>query len=257
MQVQIKKTIKSGNSSAVVLPRSWLNKEVRVELVRKTNEQILYDVLEITKRHIKLKEIIGVYLVGSYAREEETKESDIDILIISDYTDKEQIVEGIYNILIVSYQLLHQKLRKKLFPVGQMIKEAKPLLNADYIDSIEVKVTKENVKWYLDTTKTMMKKNKEEIDRAKGLYNTHVGGVVPYSLILRLRTLYIIECLKKNKDYKKRDFLKLIKKIAGSLIAYEEYFKLKSEEDKMLYRLPIAEAEKLMNYVNKKVKEFE
>ena len=36
MEIQIKKTIKSGNSSAVILPKSWLNEQVRVELVKES-----------------------------------------------------------------------------------------------------------------------------------------------------------------------------------------------------------------------------
>ena len=31
MEAQIKRAVKAGNSSAVILPRAWLNKEVRVE----------------------------------------------------------------------------------------------------------------------------------------------------------------------------------------------------------------------------------
>jgi len=81
MEAQIKTTVKAGNSSAVILPRSWLDKDVRVELVKKTYETMLLDVINISKRYIDLKEIIGVYLVGSYARKEEDENSDIDILI--------------------------------------------------------------------------------------------------------------------------------------------------------------------------------
>ena len=83
MEAQIKKAIKAGNSSAVVLPRSWLNKEVRVELFRKTPEIILSDVINIARKYVDIKEIIGIYLVGSYARGEEDDSSDIDVLIIT------------------------------------------------------------------------------------------------------------------------------------------------------------------------------
>ena len=102
MENQIKKAIKSGNSSAVILPRSWLNKEVRVELLEKTPEIILSDAIDILQKYIKLKEIIGIYLVGSYAREEQDKNSDIDLLIITNNIDREIIHEGIYNLLIIS-----------------------------------------------------------------------------------------------------------------------------------------------------------
>src|SRR3989338_1176258 len=138
MEIQIKKAVKAGNSSAVILPRSWLNKEVRIELIKKTPDTILLDVLQIIKEHISLEEVIGIYLAGSYARNEEDQNSDIDILVITSNIDKEMISHENYNILIVSSKLLEQKLKKDLLPIGQMIKEAKPLLNANYLDSIEV-----------------------------------------------------------------------------------------------------------------------
>src|SRR3972149_65255 len=112
MQAQIKKAIKAGNSSAVILPRAWLNKEVRIELVKKTPEMILYDVLEILKKKIDLASIIGIYLTGSYARDEEDQNSDIDVLVVTKGVDKEMISEGSYNLLIMSYELLYQKLKE-------------------------------------------------------------------------------------------------------------------------------------------------
>src|SRR3989344_8199147 len=165
MEIQIKRAVKAGNSSAVILPRSWLNKEVRIELVKKTPETILTDVMEIVKKYITPEEIIGVYLTGSYARGEEDKNSDIDILIITKNTDKEMVHEGIYNILIISQELLDQKLNLDLFPIGQMIREAKPLLNSSHLNSIKVKITKKNVKWYLDTTKDKLKIIKEVVEK--------------------------------------------------------------------------------------------
>jgi hypothetical protein len=256
MQVQIKKTIKAGNSSAVVLPRAWLNKDVRVELIKKTPETILYDVLEILNKSISLKSIIGVYLTGSYARGEEDKNSDIDILVLTDSIDKEMISEGIYNILPVSYQLVHQKLRDDLFPIGQMIKEAKPLLNADYLESIDVKVTKKNVKWYLDTTKEKLNIIKEYIGGTKSQNKKYLGDKIAYTLVLRIRTLEIIKKLIQNKDYSKKEFEKLIKKISNSNNAYERYLasknKLKEES-----KLSIGEAEKLYEYLSRDLKKVD
>ena len=86
-----RKTIKSGNASAVVLPKSWLNMNVRIELLEKNKEIILQDVLDIVKSSIDLSEIIGVYLVGSYARKDNEYTSDIDVLIISEKTNRELI----------------------------------------------------------------------------------------------------------------------------------------------------------------------
>lgn len=241
MQIEIKKTVKAGNSSAVLLPRSWLSKEVRVELIEKTPDKILIEVLELTKKHLALKDIVGIYLVGSYARQEETDRSDIDILIITNNIDKPLIKEGIYSILLVSEALLKQKLGNDLFPIGQMIIEAKSLINDSYLKSLKVAVTKKNVKWYITTTEEKLKLIKEILENAKN----KIDNRIVYTLILRIRTLYIIEKLIKKQAYSSKEFISLINKIAGSQNAYNSYLAVKEgmqeekitakEESKELY----------------------
>ncbi len=251
MDIQIKKTIKAGNSSAVVLPRAWLNKEVRVELVKKTPEIILSDVVSIIKKHIKIEEIIGIYLVGSYARGEEEENSDIDILIITSNIDKEMISEGIYNIFIISEKLLKQKLKQDLFPIGQMIKEAKSLLNFAYLASVEIRITKDNIKWYLETTEDKLKLVKEIINKRK----KYLSDKVAYTLVLRIRTLYIIRKLIENKNYSKKDFVRLIEKISKGTNAYERYLAVKNNlEEKE--GISIEETERLYEYLNEQLAEI-
>ena len=248
MEIKIKKAIKAGNSSAVILPRAWLNKQVRVELIKKTEEIILTDVIEILKKHIPLSSIIGIYLAGSYARREEDENSDIDVLVITDGIDKEMIQEGVYNLLVISYQLLHQKLNQDLFPIGQMLKEAKPLLNYDYIKDLEIKVTKKNVKWYLDSTKEKLEMIGKYIDDALLKKNKHLEDKIAYTLVLRIKTLEIIKKLMQNKSYSKKEFLKLIKKISNGTNAYERYLAIKNDL-KDENKLRIEEAKALYNYL--------
>lgn len=250
MQVQIKKAIKAGNSSAVILPRAWLNKEVRIELIKKTPEIILHDVLEILKKHAPLKSVIGIYLTGSYARGEEDENSDIDILVITDNIDKEMINEGIYNVLIVSYQLVNQKLEENLLPIGPMIKEAKPLINGEFIEDLGIEITKKNIKWYINTTKEKLDIIKEYIDDAKNRNKKYLVDKIAYTLVLRIRTLEIIKKLIQNKDYSKRKFEKLIKKISKNNNAYERYLASKNHL-KEEYKLTIDESERLYEYLKK------
>ena len=250
MEIQIKKAIKAGNSSAVILPRAWLNKEVRVELIKKTPEMILNDVIEILRKNISLKSVIGIYLVGSYARQEQDENSDIDILVITDDIDKNMIEEGIYNLVIVSYQLLYQKLEKDLFPIGQMLKEAEPLLNSDYIKDLKIKVTKKNVKWYLITSQKKLDTIKEYIDDAKKNNEKYLSNRIAYTLVLRIRTLEIIKKLIQDKNYSKKEFLSLIKHISNKGDVYEGYVAIKNnlkEEN----NLAVNEAERLYEYLKK------
>lgn len=250
MDIEIKKTVKAGNSSAVILPRAWLNKEVRVELVKKTPEIILKEILDIVKKHMNVEEIIGIYLTGSYARKQEDEDSDIDILIISENVTKKEIREGIYSILIVSWDLLKWKLENDLLPVGSMLKEAQPLINGNYLKHIKdaVGVTKKNVKWYIDTTK-------EKLDLIKELLedkNKKIANRAAYTLILRIRTLQLIEGLIRNKIYSKESLIKLIKKISGSDNAYRAYITMKNKE-KIPDMTTKQEAERLIHYLEKQL----
>jgi len=248
MEIQIKKAIKAGNSSAVILPRSWLDKDVRIELIKKTPEIILFDVLNIAKKYVPLKEIIGVYLTGSYARKEEDKESDIDILIITKNIDLELINEGIYNLLLVSSGLLKQKLKNDLFPVGQMIREAESLLNSDYLNSLNIEVTRKNVKWYLDTTEEKIQLIEKIIEKEKEKNKKYVSDRIAYTLILRIRTLYMLKNLILNEDYSKKNFILHIKKISQGTNAYERYLVIKNnlkEENKV----SLEEIERLCEYL--------
>ena len=251
-EIQIKKAVKAGNSSAVILPRAWLNQEVRIELVEKTPELILIDVLNIAKTHIPLKEIIGIYLTGSYARHEEDKNSDIDILIITKDIDKKVIQEGIYSILIVSERLLKQKLEKDLFPIGQMIRESKALLNSNYLNSIKIKVTKNNIKWYLKTTEQKRILIKQALEKIKV---SKADNRIIYTLVLRIRTIYIIQKLIKNQEYSKREFQKLIEKVSGSKSAYNSYLSVKSDLAEV-NKTSKEEAENLYNYLKKQLEEL-
>jgi len=251
----LRRTIKSGNASAVVLPKTWLAKTVRIELIEKDNYMILQEVLEIIKSSVELSEIFGVYLVGSYARKDRENSSDIDILVLSEKTDREIIKERGYEILIVSKGLLDYKLKKNLLPIGTMLREAIPLLNGKLIRDLKVKVTKENVKWYIETTRERLKVIRESVDRIeKNKPNGKLNDLVSYSLVLRLRTLYMINCLIKNKAYKKEDFVRLIKNISGSLISYERYTHLKNDGENKR-ELPLIEGKKLYDYLKNYLEE--
>jgi len=250
MEVQIKKTIKAGNSSAVVLPRAWLNKEVRVELVRKDDKIILNEALEIIRGRIDLSKVIGIYLVGSYARGEENEDSDIDILVVTDGIDLKLTRGGIYNIMAVSSGLIKYKLENDLFPIGQMIREAKPLLNSNYLNSADIKITKKNVKWYLDTTEDKLGIIKKAINKVKGA--KHFSDLVAYTLVLRIRTLHIIRKIMENKPYFKKEFVKIIRDISKSGNAYERYLAIKNDkEDKKAVSLD--EVNRLCEYLEKEL----
>ena len=245
----IKTTVKVGNSAGVLLPKKYLNSQVKIILEPLNIEK---DVIEILMDEKILDKIMGIYIVGSYAREEQTIESDIDILVITSDLNK-KIIKEKYEIICISKGNLEKQLSENVLPILPMIKEAKIIMNSELIKNyMNSPLNKKNLKWHIDTTLSAMRVVKEDINLNKELEENNVSDASIYSLILRLRTLYIIECIKKNKKYNKKDFLMLIKNISGSLNSYEGYTKLKAGK-KSQKKLSIKEAEKLMNYINKKI----
>ena len=76
----LKTTTSWGNSAGVLLPREWKNKEVKVILIDRTL-QIKKEIFDILNDY--LSDIVGIYLVGSYARGEQIERSDVDVLVIT------------------------------------------------------------------------------------------------------------------------------------------------------------------------------
>ena len=249
----IKNTIRVGNSAGVLLPKEFLNTQVKIVLQPLNIEE---DILEILLGGGILKNVLGIYLIGSYARKEQTIESDVDVLVITDNINK-KIEKGKYEIICISKEEVERQLKENAFPILPMMIEAKPIINKKLLNKYaKTLLTKKNLKWHIDTTKSAMRVVNASIKLSKER-DIRESDASAYSLILRLRTLYIIDCMRKNKLWTKKDFLRLVKKIAGSLIAYEEYLRVKAGDKKMKDKLPLKEAENLMNYNNKKVRGIE
>lgn len=248
-QKLVKSVVKMGNSACVLLPKSWIHGRAKIELIENPID-IKNDIFDILNDY--LEDVLGIYLVGSYARGEQTPNSDIDVLVITSKTNK-RIEKDKYEIILISQHDLEKQLEKNIFPLLPMIKEAKPLINSILIKEYKNnKLNKNNLKFFLDTTKSAMNVIRESIKLSKEM-NIDEGDASAYSLILRLRGIYIIDCFKKNKIWSNSEFLKLIKTIAGSLRAYDGYLRVKSDK-KMQHSLPVEEAEKLYTYILTRLK---
>ncbi|MBS3078563.1 nucleotidyltransferase domain-containing protein [Candidatus Pacearchaeota archaeon] len=200
----IKPIIRVGNSAGVVLPLEWYGGKARIELIQKPLN-IKADILDILNDY--MENILGVYLTGSYARKEQTNDSDVDVLVVTSDINK-KINKGKYEILMISLDEL-KKARDIVIPIIPMLKEAVPIINKKLLDELlDFNIKKENLKWHLETTKSSLKM----IRTILNIEEDKVGGNVIYPLILRLREAYIIDCLLKNRKYRKKDFLEMLKR---------------------------------------------
>ena len=237
-----------GNSACVILPKSWINGKARIELIQKPIN-ITKDILEILEPH--LQGILGIYLIGSYARGEQTEKSDIDILVITENINK-KITKGKYEIILISKESLEKTLKKNILPLLPMLKEAKSILNEKLIEDYKkIRLNKENLKWHIETTKSALKMQKELITLAK-LENEKVSDGIMYSIILRLRETYIIDCLKNNEIPTSKGIRKLVRNLTNSEESYEAYLRSKSnEKEKEVIKTETAKC--IYNYIKSEI----
>lgn len=245
--------VKVGNSAGVILPREWLNGKAKIQLVEKPLN-IKRDIFNILNSY--LEDIIGIYVVGSYARSEQTNKSDVDVLVITNKNNK-KIDVGKYHIILITQKGVEDTLRTNIMPLLPMIIEAKPLLNSKFIEEYKkIKITGRNLKWHLEIVKSGLKIIKSSMGLTKDS-ERNCADSVAYSLILHLRSVYIIDCLRNKKLWNRNEFLRLIKSISGSLKAYEGYLRVKNNNKILMEELPLKESGKLYNYISKRIEEQE
>jgi len=249
MKTIIKKPKITGNSAAVGVPKNWMNSYVKVELMENDPSIILKDTLEILENNkISLSKIIGIYLVGSYARYDENIDSDIDIFVLT-LDMNNRITEGKYDLLLYSIKDIKNDIKIRALPTIPMLKEAIPLINGNAIKDLKkMKITKKNTKWYIDTTKEKIKLLEESIAES----NNKIHDKIIYTLVLRIRTLYIIKKLKQNKIPNKKDLIKIIEKLTNNT-SYERYLVVKNNQKEKSI-ISKKDAEKLLDYLKKQLK---
>lgn len=247
MNSLIKQTREVGTSAGVLLPRKWLNKQVVVTLLSPSIEEIARDILSIFFKQNLNDEIKGIYLVGSYAREDYSPESDIDVLVITQKTNK-LISQNNYEILLLCEDNFSKNLSKNLNYLS-MLKEIKVIINKELIEKYTKKKNKLKVRPILNEIKKILKINKESVRICEETEKNIPDGIV-YSIVLRLRELYLIKCLISNKDYSKGDFIK----ISGEKI-YSAYTRVKKNEKELNNIFP-DEIKNLLDLSEKWLKEL-
>ncbi len=242
----IKQAFKLGNSAGVLLPIEWKDKKVAIKLIDKSIGQ---EILEILDEKDLLKNTIGIFLSGSYARGEETEKSDVDILIITNNVDK-QIRIGKYEITFISRDKFKKSIVRNLY-LASLINEAKAILNGDFLQYYKDKTSRLPIKKYLKDIISMTKINEMAVKIDEELLE-NVSDETLYSIVLRLRELYLIECLKKNKSSSNKEFVNLIKRLASEE-AYNAYLRVKNDlKSKKI--IPVKEAMILIDEIKKRIK---
>lgn len=259
-QELIKPIVKMGNSACVLLPKAWIDGKARIELIEKPIN-IKQDLFEILSPY--LEDVIGIYLTGSYARGEQTDESDVDVIVITDSIKKE-ISGKKYNISIYTLDSIKKTLKNNPLMIYPRLVEGKALLNKSLLEQLKnIKISKGQFKEFIEDTKRIIKIDSEfiELDKLDG--DLLESKSVIYSSVLRLRGIFLIKNILRKEIYSKKLFKQWIIKEGIDKKDLENVYSIYEgvrDEDKNKIKktkLKISLAEKLLNLLEKEVKKFE
>ena len=214
-----------GNSGHVVLPKGYIGKQIRFILEPKTFEDIKSEVLGILKPY--LENILGIYLYGSYARGEQTADSDIDILVVT--STKLRIMDKMnaYSIISATIKELENTLKDNAVLVLPVIKEAKIIINPGLLEKYkEYKFTIKNTRWFINNSMHALELNKKGLE-----LNFEIGSLV-YSLMLRIRGLLMIRLMLNGSLYSKARLVSYLKSCEFAQDKIEEFYRIYSSEKK-------------------------
>lgn len=197
MQKGMTKTVKKyGNSGGVYLPSSWIGGNVEVRLINKPPDPEKDILLAFSGI---MRHIVSILIYGSYAKGEQSAESDIDIIVVTDTHIKAGIPDRLksmrYDIRIMTIDEIRKAAeRDALF--RKSLEDSRAILNDSFIDSLRsVKINKKTLRERIEFAES-------SLGIIRGIYET--CGRSPeliYPLIMRIKEMLLIKCILENKKY--------------------------------------------------------
>ncbi len=255
MQEQITRRVsKIGNGAHIFVPKKWINEEI--VLVRTVKQDIKERILELLAPY--LEDIIGVFLYGSYARNEQIKDSDVDILIISNKNFKIEKKDD-FEIIILEEDKINKAIKINPLLVYSILNEAKPIINSNLLEELKEKYKPKikDFKEMIEDTKRLVKINKEFLDLEEEKYTD--DKATAYSLILRLRGIYLINLLLDGKSYNYNDFKKWVQsntQLKDYDSIYKAYLSIK-REIKLKQKILVLDLNNLLKLLEKETLKLE
>lgn len=225
----VKKVVPFGNGSIVYTPKKWIGQTVRIILEEEPLDikQTIMEQLNPFLEHIK-----GVFLFGSFARNEQTKGSDIDVLVIADKSFKLE-KKGRIDFTVFDEKTLKKELKgNDPFYTFFMLQEAKPILNEELLRELKkLKINKFDFKWLLEESESALKIAQEFLKLDKGEKRKKLDSTpIIFTIVLRLRRLFLVQCLLENKKYSNKEFKKFLNNKGLSSQAVEEIYAIYQAE---------------------------
>lgn len=220
----IRKAVEIGNGAAVYVPREYKGKEILV---------ILPEGIEEIKRRVLTRlvdfmpNVLGAYIYGSYARGEQEKNSDIDILILAnEKDDKLKYAFDDVDIRIMDMEGIKRSIKNLPGLIMPILMEAKSFLNPLLLEELKKeKIDFKKFSWNFQDIKRIIKiiEGFIEIDN-KDISPSHI-----YSLMMRTRVLCMIESLVKKRDFSNKAVKKVLLDYGLDESIYKRYYEIYQE----------------------------
>src|SRR3989344_4449240 len=244
-----------GNGAHISVPRDWIEQEVI--LIKKPKKTVKERIVAVIGPH--LENILGVYIYGSYSRGEENQDSDIDLLVITN--QKIKIKAKGLEIHCIEESKFDKIIKLEPLIIYSMLSEAKVIINPKLLEELREKYKPKisDFKEFIESSRRMINISKELLEAYKSESDYSSNAAVPYSLVLRLRGIFILNSLLKNKNYSHKEFKEWIKKnlpeIEFSKI-YEAYLNSKNKKETKI-KVKTDDLVKLLEFLEKEVKNLD
>lgn len=239
------------------MPRGWLGQKVVVILPNEPKMDVRERIIHTLEPY--LKDITAVFIYGSYARHEETEESDIDVLILTkDKSVKIEIKEP--NMEITSFQLYKFRIAVEKYPIAyyQILQEAEPLINGNVLDELKnINIRKYALRKYLIEAKEHLKSNLEliKLDKLEGSYIKSYSII--YSLLLRLKGIFIMKCILNKWKFSNKLFQKWLIRNGIKKQCYAQFYSIykaiRDNKNSNKLKIQISITEKLLEILKKEI----
>jgi predicted nucleotidyltransferase len=235
-----------GNGAHIFVPKEWIGEQiVLIKPQKKTLKEKIIEVLD-----PYLESIVGVYLYGSHARLEQVEDSDIDMLIITD--KKIKIRKERFEIICLEQKDIANAIKLEPLLMHSIFAEAKTIINSKLLDEFKIKYTpklSDFTKFFEDCDR-LIKINRDSLDSEKNKYVS--GEAVIYSLMLRLRGLFIVKSVLSQEKYTYSNFKKWVCKNLPEIdfeSIYEAYRSSKNEK-KIRQKVEVNNLKVLLEFLN-------
>jgi predicted nucleotidyltransferase len=230
------------------VPKEWIGEEI--VLIRRQKKKINERILDVLESY--LDNIEGVFLYGSYARGEERSDSDIDLLVITN--KKIEIKSEGFEIICLEKNSIEKALKIEPIIIHSAIDEAKAIVNSGLLEELREKY-RPNLKEFeefFEDSKRIIKINEKFIREEKDKIYLEDNAIV-YSLVLRLRGLFIIKCLLEKKKYSYASLKKWVGKNLNDFdYIYDSYRKAKKDKNARI-KIKTEEMIDLIKFLNKEI----